>query len=158
MKTPTNRIQGNKHYLHLLIMVVLHFIAMYVLMYSMVDRFDNVYANHNQLYMAGLMTSPMVLIEISIMRAMFMNKKLNVFVMAIGIIAAIGFFTFIRQQAAISDKQFLKSMIPHHGGAILMCGRASILDPEIKELCRTILSGQQSEIDQMKAILSRLEP
>jgi len=30
------------------------------------------------------------------------------------------FFTLVRQQAAITDKQFLKSMIPHHGAAILM--------------------------------------
>jgi uncharacterized protein (DUF305 family) len=47
-------------------------------------------------------------------------------------------------------------MIPHHAGAILMCEQASIVDPEIKELCGTITSSQQTEIDQMKAILQRL--
>jgi Domain of unknown function (DUF305) len=44
-------------------------------------------------------------------------------------------------------------MIPHHAGAILMCGEASIRDAEINELCKTIISSQQSEIDQMKTIL-----
>jgi uncharacterized protein (DUF305 family) len=61
------------------------------------------------------------------------------------------------QQTAISDRQFLRSMIPHHSGAILMCEHASIQDREIQELCETIISSQQEEIDQMEAILQRLE-
>jgi uncharacterized protein (DUF305 family) len=48
-------------------------------------------------------------------------------------------------------------MIPHHAGAILMCDKASIQDAEIRQLCNMITSGQQFEIDQMKAILNRLE-
>lgn len=63
----------------------------------------------------------------------------------------------MRQQTAVSDKQFLRSMIPHHGSAILMCQEASIQDSEIKELCRNIVSNQQSEIDQMKAKLRALQ-
>jgi len=41
-------------------------------------------------------------------------------------------------------------MIPHHGGALLMCREASISDPEIKALCESIKLSQQSEIEQMK--------
>jgi uncharacterized protein (DUF305 family) len=48
-------------------------------------------------------------------------------------------------------------MIPHHAAAILMCERASIHDPDIKGLCEAIISGQQAEIDQMKAKLDELE-
>jgi uncharacterized protein (DUF305 family) len=62
----------------------------------------------------------------------------------------------IRQQTLIGNTQFLRSMIPHHAGAILMCEEAPIVDSEIKTLCEKIKSSQQSEIDQMKAILSRL--
>lgn len=69
------------------------------------------------------------------------------------IMAGFLFFILIRQQSAISDKQFLRSMIPHHAGAILMCERAPISDSEIKELCQAITSSQQAEIDQMKAVL-----
>jgi uncharacterized protein (DUF305 family) len=47
-------------------------------------------------------------------------------------------------------------MIPHQAGAILMCQEAAIQDQEIKELCRNIISGQQAEIDQMKAKLDQL--
>lgn len=62
----------------------------------------------------------------------------------------------IRQQTAVSDRQFLRSMIPHHAGAILMCTKASLRDAEIKSLCENIVSGQQSEIDQMTAKLREL--
>lgn len=65
------------------------------------------------------------------------------------------FFLGIRQQTAISDKEFLRSMIPHHSGAILMCREANITDPDIKSLCQTIMEGQQQEIDQMRAILNK---
>jgi uncharacterized protein (DUF305 family) len=44
-----------------------------------------------------------------------------------------------------------------HAGAILMCGKAPIEDAEIKTLCQSIIDGQQTEIDQMKAILGRLD-
>jgi uncharacterized protein (DUF305 family) len=71
---------------------------------------------------------------------------------AVGVVC----FLLIRQQTAVTDQQFLRSMIPHHAGAILMCDRASLDDREIKELCRAIVSGQQREIDQMKATLARL--
>jgi uncharacterized protein (DUF305 family) len=48
-------------------------------------------------------------------------------------------------------------MIPHHAGAVLMCEQAPIQDVEIKALCEEILRSQRREIDQMKAILARLE-
>jgi uncharacterized protein (DUF305 family) len=75
----------------------------------------------------------------------------------VSVILEIIFFIFIRQQTAISDKQFLRSMIPHHAGAILMCSQAPITDPEIQDLCKSIIASQQKEIDQMKAILERLQ-
>ena len=138
-------------------MVLLSFISMYALMYAMVNTFENVYPNFNQFYMAGLMTAPMVVIELAVMGAMYHNKKMNLVIIAAGVIALIVFWILIRQQTAISDKQFQKSMIPHHAGAILMCEKAPIQDPQIRELCRTIISGQQAEILQMKNKLKELE-
>ena len=148
---------SENHYRHLLIMAVLSFIAMYILMYTMVNTFGNVYNNFNQFYMAGLMTAPMVVIELAVMRSMYHDKRLNALIIAGSVIAALVFFMLIRYQTAISDKQFLRSMIPHHAGAILMCEHAAIQDAEIKQLCRNIVSSQQAEIDQMKAKLSELE-
>lgn len=147
----------SRHYTYLAIMTALMFIAMYILMYAMVDRFENVFSNINQFYMAGLMTAPMVLIELAIMRAMYENRMANIVIIVVSVIALVGFWVGIRQQIAVTDEQFLKSMISHHAGALLMCGKAPIQDSEIQSLCREIIRGQQSEIEQMKAILSRLK-
>lgn len=105
--------------------------------------------------MAGLMTAPMVLIELLLMGGMYENKRLNAAIAVASVIALIGFFILIRQQTAITDRQFLRSMIPHHAGAILMCEEAPIRAPEIKELCKSIISSQESEISQMKALLAK---
>jgi len=141
------------HYRHLLFMAALSYASMYVLMYAMVDTFANVYSNLNQAYMAGLMTAPMVVIELLVMRGMYQNKTRNALIISVSVIFGIASFMFIREQTAVSDRQFLRSMIPHHAGAILMCERAPIRDPELQMLCSTIVSGQQAEIDQMKAKL-----
>lgn len=145
------------HYVRLLMMTVLSFISMYVFMYAMVDTFSNVYSNINQFYMAGLMTAPMVIIEILLMWAMYENKRANLMIVAASILALGGFFVLIRQQTAVADSQFLRSMIPDHAGAILMCENAPLKDVELKDLCRNIISSQRSEINQMKAKLNKLE-
>lgn len=144
-------------YSNLFFMAALSFISMYVLMYSMVNEFANVYPNLNQIYMAGLMTMPMIFIELLLMRSMYTNTKINTLIWGGGLVIFFVLIVFIRKQTAISDKEFLKSMIPHHASALLMCEKASLHDPEIKELCKAILAGQQSEIILMKAKLKALE-
>jgi uncharacterized protein (DUF305 family) len=143
------------HYQHLVLMAALAFIAMYVLMYAMVDVFGNVYNNVNQLYMAALMTAPMLVIDLLVMRAMYPDPRLNALVMGASILIGVGSWVAIRQQLAVNDAQFLRSMIPHHAGAMLMCRKAPLTNPEIKNLCDDIIAGQQAEIAQMKAILER---
>lgn len=139
-------------FLNLIVMTILHFGIMYMLMYMMVYKFADVYPNLNQVYMAGIMTAPMLVLEMLFMGSMYKNKNIIV-LMAVLVMAVL--FIFIRKQTGINDKQFLKSMIPHHSGAILMCKNANINDFEIKELCQKIISSQQTEIDQMKQILER---
>lgn len=144
-------------YRHLASMAVLSFIAMYILMYAMVNAFANVYPNVNQFYMAGLMTAPMVIIELIVMGAMYRNKQVNRAVIGASAALLVLFWLGIRYQAAVNDTEFLKSMIPHHAGAILMCREASLKDPAVRKLCEGIVVGQQAEIDQMKADLARLQ-
>jgi len=138
------------HYARLLVMVVLSFIAMYVLMYAMVNALANVYMSFNQAYMAALMSAPMVLLELALMRGMYHDRRRNAIILLSAVVVLIGSWEFIRHQVAISDAQFLRSMIPHHAGAILMCEEASLRDADIRALCDGIVTGQQVEIDQMK--------
>jgi hypothetical protein len=147
---------GQDHYKRLAFMIGLSFISMYVLMYAMVNVFANVFPSLNQFYMAGLMTAPMVFIELVLMRSMYTNKKMNAGIVVGGALVLILCWMGIRQQTGIGDKQFLRSMIPHHAGAILMCEKAALKDPEIRDLCRGIIAGQQAEIDLMKEKLEEL--
>lgn len=147
---------GRMHYKSLAWMAALSFISMFVLMYAMVDAFSDVYANSNQLYMAALMTAPMVLIELAVMRAMYTDKRLNTIILSVAAVVLVAALVMIRQQIGVGDRQFVRAMIPHHGAAVLMCKQAPISDQEIQNLCRNIVTNQESEIVQMKKILDRL--
>lgn len=146
---------NHQPYARLAGMTVLSFAAMYILMYAMVDAASSVFNNINQFYMAGLMAMPMVVIELALMGRMYPSATTNRILMAAAVIAMVVFFLLIRQQVAVTDKQFLRSMIPHHSGAILMCAKAPIQSSEIKELCRSIIASQDAEIRQMKALLAK---
>jgi uncharacterized protein (DUF305 family) len=99
----------------------------------------------------------MVLIELAVMRSMYPDMRMNLAFAGVAVLALVLFFVGIRAQTAVGNVQFVKSMIPHHSGALLMCGQATITDAELKKLCTEIIEGQQKEIDQMKAILARLD-
>lgn len=92
----------SKHvvYLHLALMILLSFAAMYGLMYAMVDRLDNVLPNFNQFYMAGLMTAPMLILELTLMGPMYPNKKRNVIIMAAAVLALLMFWAAIDSSGA----------------------------------------------------------
>ncbi len=145
----------NMHYMHFAVMLALSFLFMFGFMYAMVDRLANVYPNINQAYMAGLMVAPMAILELVLMGAMYPDKKLNWGIIGLSVILLFGCWVGIRSQVAVNDKSFLRSMIPHHAGAILMCQQASLQDAEIKKLCGEIIESQTKEIAQMKAILAR---
>lgn len=145
------------HYRHLFIMLALSALAMYGFMYGMVDRFGNVYTNLNQLYMVLVMVAPMAMIELIVMRSMYPERRLNAAIMIGSAIVLLAAWIMLRQQTAIGDRQFLRSMIPHHAGAILMCEQAPITNAEIQALCRSIIRSQQTEIDQMKRMLTSVQ-
>jgi len=145
----------NGHYGTLLVELVLHFLIMYVVMYTMIATLDHFYFNINNLWMTLMMVTPMALIMVVAMRSMFPNRTVNLVIAATGILAFAGSFWAMRVQGGVGDEQFLKSMIPHHSGAILMCEKAAIADPEIVALCQAIVAAQEREIAQMQRILER---
>ncbi len=155
--TPEKHNAKNMHYKKFIWMILISFAAMYILMYSMVDTFENVIPNVNQIYMASLMTAAMILIEMLVMSGMYKNRKYNAIIISFGAALLIASFFAIRVQTAVSDRQFLKSMVPHHAAAILMVKGAEIQDPEIQKLAEEIISSQQKEIDFMKAKLKEID-
>lgn len=156
MKHGKHAPHNEKHYLHLALMGLVHFPIMYAVMFSMVYSANEIFHNLNTFYMAGMMVAPMIILMPLMMHKMYPNKKLNLIVYVASSALFLILFFFTREQSLIGDRQFLRSMIPHHSGAILMCEKAKIEDPEIKTLCDGIIKGQQSEIEQMKRILERM--
>jgi hypothetical protein len=63
----------------------------------------NVYSNLNQVYMAGLMTAPMVVIELVLMGSMYERRKLNAVLIAASLVALVALWLFIRQQREIDQ-------------------------------------------------------
>lgn len=144
------------HYKHLAIMGVIHLVIMYAVMYSMVYSWSEVFNNLNMFYMAIMMATPMIALMPLMMGSMYPDKKKNIIIYAASLILFFGAFVFIRQQSLIGDQQFIASMTPHHSGAVLMCERTELKDPELKALCERIISSQKEEIEQMKEIKKRL--
>lgn len=58
-------------------MTVLSLVSIHVLMYAMVNAFSNVIPNLNQFYMPGLMTAPMVVIGLLLMKSMYAKRAWN---------------------------------------------------------------------------------
>jgi uncharacterized protein (DUF305 family) len=144
-----------KHYLLFGLNLLLSLAIMYVAMFAMIAGWGEFIQNLNFLYMALVMWAPMGALMLLTMNMMYRNKRLNMILFAaFGIIFLLSLIG-IRQQSLVGDDQFLRSMIPHHSGAILMCEKSSIRDPGIKQLCQGIIASQSSEIAQMKAMLAR---
>lgn len=130
-------------------------VIMYLVMFVMIDRLSSFYNNLNMVYMTLMMVAPMVVLMILAMKHMFPSKRLNTAILVGSAVAFFGSFALIRTQTTIGDTAFLRSMIPHHSGAILMCEQASLRDPEVKVLCGNIIKSQRDEIAQMEAMLQR---
>jgi uncharacterized protein (DUF305 family) len=143
------------HYRMLALNLALSLAIMYIAMFAMISSWGEFVQNINFFYMALVMWAPMAAVMLLTMKSMYKNPKLYVAFAAVFVLS----FAGIRAQGFVGDRQFVRSMIPHHSGAILMCGQAPIKDAEIRELCfgpNGIVESQKREIAQMKAILKRL--
>jgi uncharacterized protein (DUF305 family) len=144
-------------YLSLAVQTVVGGLIMYLVMFVMIDGLDSFYNNLNMLYMNLMMVAPMVVLMVLAMKHMFRSKPANMAFLIGSFVVFLGCFALIRTQTTIGNRAFLRSMIPHHSGAILMCEQAQLTDPELIRLCREIRQSQRREIDEMKAILARVE-
>ena len=137
--------------------LLLSAIVMYLVMFSMIDGVVDFENNINTLYMTLTMVAPMGSVMLATMGSMYANRRLNLALHLVFVIVFIASLAATRNQTFVGDSQFLRSMIPHHSGAVLMCRKAPISDPEIVELCQRIAKSQREEIDQMRQIMDRLD-
>ncbi|MCM4162226.1 MULTISPECIES: DUF305 domain-containing protein [unclassified Arenibacter] len=134
------------------------FIAMYITMYLNTYTIDHVYFSLTRFYMTCLGISAMAVIMLLFMLKMYKNKKKNIAILMGSLILFTGALVLVRtQRPIIGDVLWMKAMIPHHSIAILTSKRADIKDPEVKKLADDIIKAQQKEIEEMKAMIKRME-
>lgn len=144
-------------YKKLLLAIAINGVVMYFVMFSTLYSFEHFHLNINRLYMTMSMVAPMVILMLLIMGGMFQNKKLNLILHLVFAGVFILGILLVQTQTFVGNPQFLRSMIPHHSGAILRCKEASITDPEIEDLCVQIVDSQQKEIAKMEQLLTQYQ-
>jgi hypothetical protein len=146
-----------RHYKMLALNLMVSLVIMYLVMFTMIWSFSEFFNNLNMLYMTLMMVTPMGVLMLLMMGSMYRNRRWNVVLYAtFAAVFALSFYA-MRDQSLVGDRQFLRSMIPHHSGAVLMCQRASIEDQELRELCANIIASQTQEIEQMERMLANHE-
>ena len=143
-------------YKKLAITIAMNSLVMFLLTYVMIDSMDHFLLNINKLYMTLMMVAPMVVLMLIVMGSMYKNKNLNYALIALFVALFAAVFWLARTQTPVGNEQFLRSMIPHHSSAILMCEESAMTDPEILSMCEEIVATQEEEIAQMEDILARL--
>ncbi|MDO6600131.1 MULTISPECIES: DUF305 domain-containing protein [Flavobacteriaceae] len=154
----SNKENGMSNYTKFYLMLGCSFIAMYITMYLNTYVFDHVYFSLTRFYMVCLGISTMALIMWFFMRNMYKNKKKNIVILIGSVVLFLGALGLVREQkSTVDDVLWMKAMIPHHSIAILTSERADIQDPEVKRLADDIIKAQRKEIEEMKAMIKRLE-
>ena len=116
-----------------------------------VDDIRHIRYSLNDVYMIALMTGWMLFFM-----ALWEGDKMPMAVSAAIIVAAIA---AIRGQWWVTPTQYIQGMIPHHSMAIHMSRKLTDRYPKaIPEIARTIISGQQREIEYMLEAQKRKDP
>lgn len=144
-------------YMKLGIILLVSLGLMWVSSMSMVRSIDHFYFNLSNFWMALVMVSAMAIVLVVGMWSMFKNTKANIAMLVGFVVLFAGAFALGRTETLVGNGEFLKSMIPHHSLALLVCQESDITHPEIVELCKGIVEAQQQEISQMQSILDRYD-
>ncbi len=150
----------NKHtnpYPKFFFMMALSFVVMYVVMYLNTYELDHVYFSLTRFYMTCLMIASMAILMLLFMLKMYKDKKTNISIIVGSLILFFGSLFLVRSQKTVDDLLWMRAMIPHHSIAILTSERANIKDPEVRKLADDIIKAQKKEIEEMKAMIKRLE-
>ena len=153
-----NQMKGKNNYTKFVGMLLASFIAMYITMYLNTYAINHVYFSLTRFYMSCLGIAAMAIIMFVAMRNMYQNKKKNIAIVLGSIVLFVGTLELVRdQKSTVGDILWMKAMIPHHSIAILTSERADIQDPEVKQLADNIIEAQKKEIEEMKAMIKRLQ-
>jgi uncharacterized protein (DUF305 family) len=138
-------------------MIAVTTVAMFIMMYFNIYRLDHAYWSQTMAWMAIMMGAAMAIIMLSFMWAMYANRAANLAIIIIAVLVFAGALALVQSQATVGDVSYMRAMIPHHSKAIMTSERARISDPRVRKLADEIISSQQREIGEMKALIKDLE-
>ena len=110
-----------------------------------VNKIDDIRLSLNDIYMSLLMSGWMLFF----MGIYYMEN----YIIYIGLFLIVSNIWAIRTQFMITEKQYLRGMIPHHSMAIHMSKKLLNKDNNIKNLLDNIITTQEDEIKFMKNYL-----
>ncbi|MCB0666236.1 MAG: DUF305 domain-containing protein [Saprospiraceae bacterium] len=140
-----------------IIMCLVSGISMYITMYFNTYEMNHIYFSWTRMYMTFIGVAGMAIVMLLFMKRMYTDKVKNAMII-VGSLLVMAVSTFlVRRQIPIGDLKWMKAMIPHHSIAILTSSRADIRDPEVRQLADEIIEAQRKEIEEMKAMIKRLE-
>ncbi|MEL6207623.1 MAG: DUF305 domain-containing protein [Pseudomonadota bacterium] len=143
-------------YFHFLAMIATSTAIMFGLMYLNSYAFDHVYFSETRSYMALYMGAMMAVVMLAFMLGMYRSHWANIAIFTSAALVFVGSVYLVRSQATVEDVSWMKAMIPHHSIAIMTSARANISVPRVRKLADDIISAQELEIAEMKALIADL--
>ncbi len=132
-------------------------VVMFGLMYLNTYELDHIFFSETRAYMAIIMGATMAVLMLGFMKGMYNNRKINLVIIGVSVIAFSLSLWLVRSQSTVRDVSWMRAMIPHHSIAILTSERAGITDPRVRKLAEGIVEAQRREISEMKALISDIE-
>lgn len=132
--------------------VVMITLQVFVMPYVMTQKPEHVRFTVTQLYMGIFMGAGMVAVD-----AILHPTPVWIWFMILTV-AAGAVFAF-RYQVGITDREWMREMIPHHSMALLTSApRTKSLDPFVQRLAEQIIATQLREIGEMEVTLATRSP
>jgi hypothetical protein len=134
---------------HIVIMFIAMFgIQVFAMPYVMAARPTHVYFTPTQAYMGVFMGACMVAVEGVI-------HPMPWWVWAVSVFLAVASVVAYRLQIGISDRAWMREMIPHHSMALVTSApRTRSSDPFVQRLAEKIIIAQEREIGEMQTQLA----
>ena len=138
----------------MIIMFIGSFIVQYFIMPPiMVSNYMYVTNSIGKAYLAGIMGTLMVIIEIMMRDHQYHVLSLNWYAILFALLAALIYA--YRKQTAINDKQYLEGMIEHHSMALFTSNEIlkKTNNYDVTKLAKNIISQQSDELRVMRDLL-----
>ncbi|MDM4778045.1 DUF305 domain-containing protein [Micromonospora sp. b486] len=116
------------NYIRFGLVLLISLAVMFVLTLSQIRRWSDFFLNLSNFYTSVIMVAVMGVIMMGVMHQMFTDRRLNIVLYAVLGALFVGGFAAVRTEPFVGNENFLRSMIPHHSRAVLVCQESDITD------------------------------